>query len=223
MAEKVQFPNESEEYRAARNALLESEKELRRNIESVAAQRRQLPPGGEVPEDYAFDDANGKVRMSELFAPEKDTLVLYNYMYGPSMPEPCVSCTSILDALDGESPHIVQRVNFAVVAKSPFERINAVARDRGWRNLRLLSSASNTYNRDYRGEHVTGAQMPMLNVFTRSDGRIRHRYGTELLFAPSEPGQDGRHVDMIWPLWNMFDFTPDGRGTDWYPRLRYDT
>jgi predicted dithiol-disulfide oxidoreductase (DUF899 family) len=217
----VRFPNESDEYRDARNELLESEMGLRRHIESVAEQRRKLPIGGEVPDNYVFADANGDVRMSELFADGKETLVLYNYMYGPSMPEPCVSCTSILDALDGETPHILQRVNFNVVAKSPIERIQAVARDRGWRNLRLLSSAANTYNRDYRGENAAGAQMPMLNVFTRRDGRIHHTYGTELLFAPSEPGQDGRHVDTIWPLWNMFDFTPEGRGTNWYPKLRY--
>src|SRR5438045_976352 len=217
----VRFPNEGDAYRAARNELLEAEIDLRRHTEAVAGQRRQLPIGGEVPEDYVFDDGNGSVKMSELFADGKETLVLYNYMYGPAMPEPCVSCTSILDALDGETPHIVQRVNFAIVAKSPFERIQSVARDRGWRNLRLLSSASNTYNLDYHGEHVTGAQMPMLNVFTRRDGRIHHSYGTELLFAPSEPGQDGRHVDTIWPLWNMFDFTPEGRGTNWYPKLRY--
>ena len=194
---------------------------LRRHIESVAEQRRKLPIGGEVPDNYFFAGPDGDVRMSELFADGKETLVLYNYMYGPSMPEPCVSCTSILDALDGEAPHIFQRVNFHVVAKSPIARIQAVARDRGWRHLRLLSSAANTYNRDYRGEHVTGAQMPMLNVFTRRDGRIHHTYGTELLFAPNEPGQDGRHVDAIWPLWNMLDFTPEGRGTNWYPKLRY--
>ena len=62
----------------------------------------------------------------------------------------------------------------------------------------------------------------MLSVFTRRQGRIHHTYGTELLFAPADRGQDGRHVDSIWPLWNVFDLTPDGRGTNWCPRLRYD-
>ena len=109
----------------------------------------------------------------------------------------------------------------ATSRKSPTARIRAHARDRGWRNLRLLSSANNTYNRDYHGEDERGSQLPALNVFTRSDGRIRHAYCTELLFAPSDPGQDARHVDMIWPLWNLFDFTREGRGTDWHPRLDY--
>src|SRR5258708_5695301 len=105
--------------------------------------------------------------------------------------------------------------------KSAIERLGEVARGRGWRNLRLLSSAGNTYNRDYFGETENGSQMPMLNVFAKRDGRVHHTYATEMLFAPSERGQDGRHVDSIWPLWNLFDLIPEGRGTNWYPKLRY--
>ncbi len=123
--------------------------------------------------------------------------------------------------MNGTARHATQRINFAVVAKSPIERIRTVARERGWNNLRLLSSSGNTYNRDYQGENPKEDQLPMLNVFTRRDGGIHHFYATELLFAPHEQGQDGRHVDLIWPLWNLFDYTPEGRGTNWYPRLRY--
>jgi len=214
------FPNESPAYRAARNKLLDAELELRRNIEAVAAQRRALPPGGEA-EDYAFDDDNAQVRLSELFEPGKDSLVLYSFMYGPKMEHPCVSCTSILDALDGEAQHIRQRVNFAVVARSPMARIREFANGRGWRGLRLLSSANNSYNRDYGAEDEKGGQWPALNVFVRRNGRVHHFYNTELLYAPPEKGQDGRHVDLIWPLWNVFDLTPEGRPGDWYPRLSY--
>jgi predicted dithiol-disulfide oxidoreductase (DUF899 family) len=220
---EVRFPNETPAYRAARDALLESEMELRRRTEAVAAQRRALPLGGELREDYVFDDGDGaphQVHLSELFAPGKDNLVLYSYMYGPQMANPCVACTSILDGLDGEAPHVSQHLNLAVVAKSPIERIRQVVKDRGWRHLRLLSSAHNTYNADYHGEDAKGSQLPALNVFTRRDGRIHHTYATELLFAPSEPGQDGRHVDSIWPLWNLFDMTPDGR-PKWSPKLKY--
>lgn len=225
------FPNESSAYRDARNELLEAEIALRKNIEDVAALRRQFPLGGELKEDYVFDEGAAdlsdtktvrKTRLSELFSPGKDTLALYSYMFGPQMKEPCVSCTSLLDGLNGSAPHIRQRVNFAIAAKSPLERIRELARGRGWSNLRLLSSANNTYNRDYHGENDQGDQLPSLNVFARRDGTIYHFYHTELLFAPSEPGMDGRHVDMIWPIWNFFDYTPEGRGKDWYPRLRYD-
>jgi predicted dithiol-disulfide oxidoreductase (DUF899 family) len=226
----VRFPGEDSSYREARNKLLEAEMALRKNLEDVAALRRKLPLGGQVPEDYVFEEGSPdlndattthKVRMSELFAPGKDTLVIYSYMFGPKMKEPCVSCTSILDGLNGAAKHATQRVNFVAVAKSPLQRIRTVARERGWNNLRLLSSNGNTYNRDYHGENPKEDQLPSLNIFTRRNGKIHHFYNTELLFAPSEPGQDGRHVDLLWPLWNLFDYTPEGRGTNWYPRLSY--
>jgi predicted dithiol-disulfide oxidoreductase (DUF899 family) len=225
------FPNESTAYRDARNQLLKAEMALRKNIEEVAALRRKLPLGGELPEDYVFDEGAADLadtktvrttHLSELFSPGKETLAIYNYMFGPQMKEPCVSCTSILDGLNGSALHILQRVNFAVAAKSPLARIREVARGRGWKNLRLLSSSDNTYNSDYHGESPKGDQFPSLNVFVRRDGKIYHFYHSELLFAPKEPGMDGRHVDMIWPIWNFFDYTPEGRGTNWNPRLRYD-
>jgi predicted dithiol-disulfide oxidoreductase (DUF899 family) len=221
------FPGESSSYRDARNKLLKAEMDLRKQLEALAALRRQLPLGGAVPEDYVFEEGgkdagiNRSVLMSELFAPGKETLAVYSYMFGPQMQEPCVSCTSILDGLNGTAEHAAERINFVVVAKSPIERIQTVARNRGWNHLRLLSSHGNTYNRDYYGEGHKGDQRPSLNIFVKRDGKIHHFYHTELLFAPSEPGQDGRHVDLIWPLWNLFDFTPDGRGTNWYPKLAY--
>ena len=223
------FPGESKGYRAARNRLLKAEIELRRKIEAVAALRRKLPAGGRIPEDYEFEEGGAdiddtqtvrRVKMSELFQ-RHASLVLYSYMYGPAMAKACPMCTSMLDSLDRTVPHAGQRVNVVVVAKSPIQRIRAIARERGWRNLRLLSSAGNSYNRDYRGEDAKGSQLPALNVFTRKGGKVHHAYCTELLFAPSDPGQNGRHVDGIWPLWNLFDFTPEGRGTDWYPKLAY--
>jgi predicted dithiol-disulfide oxidoreductase (DUF899 family) len=130
MKHSVRFPGESEAYRSAREQLLDDEIALRRNIEAVAAKRRQLPLGGEVPQDYVFDEEQGQVRMSQLFSPGKDTLVIYSYMFGPQMAKPCPFCTSILDGLDGEAPHIVQRVNFAVAAKSPIALIREFARGR---------------------------------------------------------------------------------------------
>lgn len=216
------FPNESGTYRAARDRLLEAEMALRRQIEAVAAQRRALPPGGAVVEDYVFaegDDAR-PTRMSELFGAH-DALVLYNFMYGPSAEQPCPSCTSIVDALDRAAPHIERRAALAVVAKSPIARLRALARARGWTHPRLLSSADNTYNADYFGETPTGGQVPMLNVFARDAGGVRHAYATELAFVKAEPGQDPRHVDLLWPIWGVLDLTPSGRG-DFRPRLTYD-
>jgi predicted dithiol-disulfide oxidoreductase (DUF899 family) len=240
----VQFPGESSEYRLARNRLLQAEIELRREIEQVASQRRGLPPGGAVPEDYVFEEAargGGQVKFSELFAPGKDTLVIYSFMFprwsgdtrpGPAAGEtarlplaetPCPSCTSILDSLDGAAPHIAQQVNLVVVAKSDPARIRNFADDRGWRHLRLLSSRNNNYNRDYQAETPEGEQVPILNVFARDGDGFRHRWATELLFAPRDEGIEARHVDSIWPIWNVLDMTPGGRGSGSdFPALQYE-
>jgi predicted dithiol-disulfide oxidoreductase (DUF899 family) len=215
----MKFPNEDRKYRAARDKLLAAELALRRQIEKVAATRRKLPPGGQMAEDYLFDSESGSVRFSELFR-NGNTLVAYSFMYGPRMERACPMCTAMLDGLNGNAQHIAQRTNLVVIAKSPIRRIVEYANSRGWSNFRLLSSEKNNYNRDYLGETADGGQMPILNVFVK-DKKLRHWYATELLFAKDEPGQNARHVDSIWPLWNLFDFTPEGRGRDWYPKLSY--
>jgi predicted dithiol-disulfide oxidoreductase (DUF899 family) len=237
------FPGESTEYRAARDRLLEQEIELRRAIEAVAESRRALPPGGVVPEDYVFqgmgtDGAATDVRMSELFAPGKDSLLIYSFMFprdpgderpGPEGGEtarlplaagPCPSCVALLDQLDGAVDHAAEHLNLAVVAKSPLLRVLTFAEERGWRRLRLLSSVANTYNRDYHGETEAGHQRPMLNVFHRDGEAIRHFWGSELFYAPTDSGQDPRHVGTLEPLWNLFDLTREGR-PDWDEQLSY--
>jgi predicted dithiol-disulfide oxidoreductase (DUF899 family) len=226
---KGTFPGETAEYRRARNRLLKSEIELRRQLEAVAAQRRKLPLGGEVPEDYVFDASiPGEkefktVRLSQFFKPGKDTLFIYNFMFPEAVGSmtPCSSCTSIIDAIDGAARHVVQRVNFAVVAKAPIAKFRQHARSRGWRDALLLSSANNTFNADYRAEGPDGEQFPLAHVFVRRGKKIRHFWSSELFFAPPDPNQDMRHVDFMWPMWHIFDTTPKGRGTDWGPRLKY--
>lgn len=222
------FPGETEEYREARDKLLHAELDLRARTEELAQMRRDLPVGGEVGEDYVFDELveqnNNKrlikTKLSELFKDSKPTLIVYNFMYSISMKAPCVMCTSILDAMEGTARHLSQRVNLAVVAKSPIERIREFTDGRGWKNLRILSSEKNTYNQDYHGEYPDGSQWPACNVFVKKGNRIYHTYGTELLFVKSE--MQARHMDLMWPLWNFLDLTPEGRGTDWYPKLAYD-
>jgi predicted dithiol-disulfide oxidoreductase (DUF899 family) len=238
------FPGESAEYRVARDRLLEDEIELRRAMERVASTRRQLPLGGPVPQDYVFqgagaDSAPTGVRLSELFAPGKDSLVVYNFMFprhaedhrpGPKDGQtallplsegPCPSCTALLDQLDGAAEHVLDRVNLVAVAKAPLPRVLAFAGERGWRRLRLLSSEGNTFKRDYHAETEDGSQQPMLNVFHRDRDTIRHFWSSEMLYAPTDPGQDPRHVGTIEPLFNLFDFTPEGRPADWEEQLSY--
>jgi len=218
-----EFLNESTEYRKARDELLKAEVDLRAQVERVAAMRREMPLGGLVEEDYAFDeiDDNGQVktvRFSELFEDSKTSLFVYSFMYGPNMENACPMCSSIIDGLNGNAHHITERVNLVVVARSPIDRIMAFAKERSWDNLRVLSCANNSYGLDYFGEDAGGNQMPMANVFVKTDRSIHHFWGTEMLYANLE-GQP-RHVDLMWPLWNVLDTTPEGRGEDWYPPLR---
>jgi predicted dithiol-disulfide oxidoreductase (DUF899 family) len=218
----LRFPNESDQYRQARNALLRQEVELRRQTERVAAQRRELPEGGTIKEDYRFNQGSDRpVRFSELFQ-DKPTLITYSMMFGPQRERPCSSCSALLDGLDGSSRHIAQHASFVVIAKSPIERIMTAARERGWRHLRFASSSGTTFNNDYFAEDHDGIEWPVLNVFVKNGGAIQHSYATEMLFTKPDPGQDFRHNGPIDQLWNMLDYTPGGRGSDWNPELEYE-
>jgi len=234
------FPNESAAYRRARNALLEAEIALRRQTETVAEMRRALPPGGEVQQDYVFERIGANLRpeavkLSELFGEHK-TLLLYSYMFGPERDLPCPGCTHLLDCIDGAARHVPQRASLYAVAKSPIARLAAWAHARGWSHLTLLSTAGNDYDAHYYGDtdaltpamrEARGYEQgkvwdePMLNVFVRDRGTIRHFWGSELVFAPDDPGQDHRGLDFMDPVWGMLDTIPEGRGRDFFPKVNY--
>lgn len=215
---RAHFPNESVEYRRARNALLVKEIELRRNLEAVAAQRRQLPPGGKVEKTYRFDGENGPATLAEMFG-DKDTLIVYNYMFGPARKAPCPSCTSFMATWESKMDDVDQRVSLVMVARSPIARLIDAKKERGWRKLRVFSDASGDFTRDYVS--AGDEDMPGYTVFTRKDGTIRHFWSGEMGGDMADPGQDPRGAPDADPLWSLFDTMPEGRGTDWYPRLHY--
>jgi predicted dithiol-disulfide oxidoreductase (DUF899 family) len=215
---QVSFPNESDEYRRARTALLAEEIELRRHIERVAALRRTLPPGGRVAEGYVFEGESGPASFADLFG-DKQTLMIYSYMFGPQRERPCPVCTSLLSAWDGTARNVSQLIALAVVARSPIDRLAGFKKERGWQNLKLYSDLKGDYTRAYVS--AEDADAPALNVFTRRDGVIRHFWSGEMGPATADPGQDPRGAPDIDPLWTLLDFTPGGRGSDWYPKLDY--
>jgi predicted dithiol-disulfide oxidoreductase (DUF899 family) len=219
-ASGIRLPNESDEYRRARISLLAEEIELRRHIERVAEQRRTLPPGGEVRKAYSFVGEQGPASFADLFG-ARQTLVVYNYMFGPQREKPCPMCTSLLSAWDGEVPDIQQRVALAVVARSPIERLTAFKRERGWHHLPLFSDTTGEFSRDYHALTKDGGDDAAFNVFTRQGGTIRHFWGGEMNGASADPGQDPRGAPDLMPLWTILDVTPEGRGTNWYPKLSY--
>ncbi|MHA1524878.1 MAG: DUF899 family protein [Alphaproteobacteria bacterium] len=217
------FPGESPEYRQARNTLLAAELELDEKIGAVNALRSSLPPGGLVPTDYEFSAMAGgqptSVKLSSLFAPGKNSLIVYSFMFSPQMAEACPACTSLIDCLNGAMDHVGDRINFVVVGKSPIERLDALVKARGWHRINMVSSHTNTYNADYFGETDKGIQLATANVFTKSDDAVRHFTASEMLFV-NRPGHP-RHVDRLWPVWNIFDLVPEGRGENWFPKLDY--
>jgi predicted dithiol-disulfide oxidoreductase (DUF899 family) len=212
------FPKESREYRNARNALLAEEIELRRHIERVAALRRSLPAGGELPEDYAFEGPDGTVRLSQLFA-DKDTLVIYSMMFGPQRERACPMCTAMLTSWEGAAKNLRERVALAITARSPVQRLLDFKKERGWQNLQIYSDTIGDYTRAY----VSGedGDIPALNIFTRSDGAVRHFWSGEMSGEMADPGQDPRGAPDLDPLWTILDLTPGGRGDTWYPKLEY--
>ena len=200
------YPNETDEYRQRRDALAAEEEELIRRVKAVAEQRRQLPLGGELKEDYAFSWATSAkldepVRLSELFG-DKDSLLLYSFMYGPSWDNPCPSCTSIVDGFDRMAYQVGQDAAFAVVGKAPAQKINAWAQTRGWSQIALVSGYGCSYQADYGCQLNDERQIPKMNVFRRVEGTIFNFWGSEI------PGND---IDMVWPYWNLMDLTPAGR------------
>lgn len=213
------FPNESADYRAARNTLLAEEIELRRHAERVAEMRRRLPAGGQVPEDYRFVGEDGPVTLSGLFG-DKDTLAIYSYMFGPERAKPCPMCTSFMGSFEGKIPDFRQRIAIAFVARSPIERLIEAKRGRGWTQLPVYSDGDGAFTRAYVS--AEDADVPGLTVFTRRDGEVRHFWSSEMSDDMSDPGQDPRGQPELDPLWLLLDATPGGRGGDWYPKLAYD-
>lgn len=215
---RAKVPNESAAYREARNALLAEEIELRRHMERVAEQRRRLPLGGEVTKVYTFEGENGPVTLEGLFG-DKESLVVYSYMFGPQRATPCPMCTSLLAAWEGKVRDIEQRVALAVTARSPVERLLEWKRERGWKELPLYSDVDGDFTRDY--VDADDGDMPGYTVFTRRDGTIRHFWSGEMSGEMADPGQDPRGGPDPDPLWLLLDNTPEGRGEDWYPKLTY--
>jgi predicted dithiol-disulfide oxidoreductase (DUF899 family) len=215
---KAHFPNESPEYRQARNDLLAEEIELRRHIERVAALRRALPAGGKIPENYTFESSNGVAHLSQLFG-DKDTLVIYSMMFGPQRESACPMCTAMLTSWDGIARNLRERVALAVTARSPIERLLAFKKERGWQNLQIYSDADGGYTRSYVS--ADDGDVPGLTVFTRGDGVVRHFWSGEMSGEMADPGQDPRGAPDLDSLWSILDLTPAGRGATWYPKLEY--
>jgi predicted dithiol-disulfide oxidoreductase (DUF899 family) len=218
-ANKTSWLGESAEYRRARNALLAEEIELRRQIQRVAEQRRALPPGP-VAKDYRFvDDQGAELSLLDLFG-EHGSLFTYLWMYGPERKRPCPMCTSFVGSLDIPAPDIEQRLSLAIIGRSPVARQLAFARERGWRNLKFYQPIGEDFERDIQWI-VDGDEWARVLVWHRDGDAVRLFWSAEGGPETADPGFDPHLAPDPTPLWNVIDWTPEGRSKDWYPKLEY--
>ena len=222
-ASKTRWTGESAAYRAARIALLAEEIALRRQIQRAAEHRRALPPGP-VAKDYRFLDEQGReLGLLDLFG-EHDTLFTYFWMFGPERERPCPMCTSFVGSLDVPAPDIAQRLALAIVGRSPVARQLAFARERGWDHLKFYQTVGDDFARDSGAltDGPNGIDEGAAVVVWRRDGD-----GARLFWAAeggpetADPGFDPHLAPDPTPLWNLLDWTPEGRSPGWYPRLEY--
>ena len=218
---RTPFPGASSDYEVARKALLADEIEFRRHMTRLGEQRRALPPGPVITKDYRFKDEQAfEVGLKDLFG-DKDTLVTYFWMYGPQRGRPCPMCTNWLGSVNGNAADIKQRVALKILGRSSVERQFAFAQERGWRDLNFVQTVGDAYASDLGILKPDGSEMPALVVFKRDGDRVRLFWASEMTLEMADPGQDPRDAPDIASLWSVLDLTPEGRGTDWYPKLNY--
>lgn len=217
------LPTQSSAYTEARARLLEAELELTKQREEVAALRRALPAGPEVPDwrlqlgpdDLDAGDDAREVGLGDLFTGPDRPLIVYHFMFGKAHDGPCPMCSMWIHGFDALAPYVEANAELAVVAATDLASLRGYARRRGWRNVRLLSAGDSTFKLDLGSEDADGHQQPFVSVFTRdADGTVRHHYtgGAHL------DGDRWRGVDLLSPVWHLLDLTPQGRG-DWMPAI----
>ena len=223
----TRLTNESPEYLAKREELRLAEIDLMRQRERVAALRRQLPQGAPL-QDYVFQEGPAdlaagdtpvrSVRLSELFTAPGRSLVIYHLMFGKRQTDPCPMCTMWIDGFNGVAQHVAQNVDFAIAAAADPPALRRHARNRGWRNVRLLSCGDSTFKYDLGSEDEEGNQDSTVSVFTRdAGGSVRHFYSSHPRMSAEI---DQRGIDLLCPVWHFLDLTPQGRD-DWYAELEY--
>lgn len=225
----TQLTTESPEYRRLRAELLEAEIGLKEQRERVAELRRKLPIDTPLPAEYVFEEGprdlsegDAPIRertLSSLFENPAQPLILMQFMFGGAQTSQCPMCTMWADGYDGAVPHLEQNVNFGVVVAGDLLEMRQHGRNRGWRNVRILSSQGTSFKRDFGFENEEGGQTSGVSVFTLADdGTPRHFYSGSALMSP----EHFRGMDLLSPVWNFLDLIPVGRG-DFFPRLAYET
>src|SRR5262249_29711600 len=150
-----------------------------------------------------------EVRLSQLFRAPERTLIMYQMMYGKKQTKPCPMCTSWVDCFNGIVKHVEQRADCVVLMAADVPTIRAYARRRGWGNVRFVSAGASTFKFDLGSESADGGQDSTISVFTLKGGKPRLFYNGHPRLSEE---QKERGIDLLNPIWNFFDMTPEGRG-----------
>src|SRR5215216_6938197 len=219
-----------EQWQAARDALLEEEKELTRRNDELARRRRELP-WVPVEKDYSFETEAGTKSLAELFD-GRSQLLIYHFMFGPVYEAGCTVCSSITDNLDPNVVHLKARdVTLMLVSRAPLERLQAYKKRMGW-NIDWASTAGSDFNRDLGFTHTEEelrpflegeippavkqmaeasgtdpagyvAEGPGLSAYTLSDDVVYRTYVTT-----------ARGLEPMMGYYSLLDRTPMGRHED---------
>jgi predicted dithiol-disulfide oxidoreductase (DUF899 family) len=208
------------EWLAARKEFLAKEKQLTHLRDELARLRRELP-WEKVEKPYAFDGANGKVSLADLFN-GKSQLVMYHFMLGPEWEAGCPSCSMAADGFDNAVLHFEQRDSaFAVVSRAPYAKVADFKKRMGWK-FNWVSSYGTDFNFDY-GVSFTPEQLaakgapiynyattsfpadeaPGLSAFAKQGRDVYHTYSTY-----------GRGLEPLLGVYNLLDWSPMGRGEE---------
>ena len=221
-----------EEWLAARQNLLENEKEHTRRGDEIARQRRELP-WVRVDKDYVFDTENGEAKLADLFR-GRSQLLVYHFMFGPDWDEGCPSCSSVADAFDETHLHLQNHdVAFTAISRAPLEKLVAYRDRMGW-NFPWASSGRTEFNFDFNvsftaesiadggsfnfqpldGWQLDPANLPYegpgMSAFALEDGEVFHTYSAY-----------SRGLDVLWNMWQWLDRAPLGRNEgdmSWFRR-----
>jgi predicted dithiol-disulfide oxidoreductase (DUF899 family) len=211
-----------EEWIAARRRLLAQEKELTRRHDALNADRRRLPMV-KVEKDYVFEGPDGPVALAGLFG-DKKQLIVQHVMLGPDWDQPCPGCSAALDELSqGVLDHVGARETaFVLASRAPYDKIAAVASERGWSVVPWYSTYGSDFNRDYQVTLDEGqmeynyrpepgllggersAEMPGYSCFLREGDEIFHTYSAY-----------SRGTEYVGNAYTFLDMTALGRQEDW--------
>ena len=212
-----------DEWLTARKNLLAKEKQLTRDHDAIAAERRQLP-WVKVEKNYVFDSPSGKKTLADLFG-GKSQLIVYHFMFGPDWKEGCPSCSFNMDHTDGALVHLAQRdVTFTAISRAPLSKIEAFKKRMGWK-FNWVSSHDTDFNYDYQASFTPeqiakgkveynfdlvefpSAEAPGISVFYKDkDGNIFHTYSAY-----------ARGSENTINTYNYLDYVPKGRDEDNLP------